>query len=342
MFIVLPVSDEGFEVKMTAKQKVLVIGASGFLGGHLVKELIRQQYSVRVMVRASSNLQALAGLVYEKAIGDVDDVESMKAAMAGCDWVFHSAVNTSAWLLNSGPLYQTNVLGVVNAVTAAKASDIKKFVLTSSLVTVGKNHTGISTEKDYPALGDLFVDYMKTRFLAEKYVLEQFVESGFPAVACCVSNTYGPDDLGPTPHGQLIRQVALGRVPVYLKASAECVGVVDAAKALILAAEKGRNGERYIVSDRYMTNREIFAIAADQAGVRVPNIAFPTFLVYVGTSLLELISRLTGLTLLTNNAAKLMYRTWPFSHQKAVDELGWQPAPVENAIRAAIDSYLKR
>ena len=322
-------------------KKALVIGASGFLGGHLVRQLIEQGYAVRIMVRASSNIELLAGLDVEKTIGDVSDVESLKAAMQDCDWVFHSAIDTRAWLVNSGPLYHTNVMGVVNAVTAAKAVGIAKFVLTSSLVTVGFSSNGPATEENIPESSALFTDYMQTRFLAEQYVLQQFTESGFPAVACCVSNTYGPDDLH-TPHGAIIKHVAFGHVPFYLNASSEVVGVIDAAKALILAAEKGRSGERYIISERYLSNEALFTMAAKAAGRAKPRFACPTLLVYAGTTTLELISRLTGLSLLTNNAARLMYKTWPLSHQKATEELGWQPEPIENAIKLAVKSYMQR
>ncbi|OUS26443.1 hypothetical protein A9Q99_18075 [Gammaproteobacteria bacterium 45_16_T64] len=323
--------------------KALVIGASGFLGSHIVKQLAQQGYAVRIMVRASSNLDALEGLNYEKSIGDVLDVPSLEAAMKGCDWVFHSAVDTRAWLFNSGPLYQTNVLGVVNAVNAAKTCNIKRFVLTSSLVTVGRNPSGIADESCIPNNDDLFTDYMRTRFLAEKYILDAFTESGFPAIACCVSNTYGADDLQPTPHGNLIKQVAFGRVPVYLKAQSECVGVVDAAQALILAAEKGRPGERYIISERYVSNRELFITAEKRAGLSRLVGGVPTSMVYLCTKVVGVFSRLFSLDLvLTANSAKLLYQTWPLSNSKAKKELGWEPRPIHDSIEEAVDSYLAK
>ncbi|ROS01796.1 dihydroflavonol-4-reductase [Sinobacterium caligoides] len=321
----------------------LVIGASGFLGSHVVKELLRQGYNVRIMVRASSDLTALDGLSYEKAIGDVADVTSLKAAMSGCDWVFYSAVDTRAWLFNSGPLYQTNVLGTINAVNAATACNVKRFILTSSLVTIGKPKHGIADENAIPSDEELFTEYMRTRFLAEKYVLDAAKEHGFPGIACCVSNTYGADDLQPTPHGNLIKQVALGRVPVYLKAKSECVGVVDAAQALILAAEKGLIGERYIVSESYISNKELFKTAERRAGVTRLLCAVPTSLVYLCTTVIGLFARLLARdALLSNNSARLMYQTWPLSNKKAIEQLGWQPRPVKQSIEEAVDSYLEQ
>lgn len=318
----------------------LVIGASGFLGSHLVRELYRQHYQVRILVRASSNIDPIKDIPFEKYIGDVSDVASMKAAMNGCDYVFHSAVNTSAWLNDSGPLYETNVLGVVNAVKAAQATDIKRFVLTSSLVTIGRNANGMSSEEDFPSRNELFTAYMKTRFLAEKYVLDAFKDSGFPGIAGCVSNTYGDFDAQPTPHGNLVKQVALGRVPVYFDAASEVVGVEDAAQGLILAAEKGRPGERYIISESYTQNKDLFAKAAQFAGVKAPRFVIPKPLLLVVTTLVEAFCRLTGLESVVNhNSVKLIYQTWSLSNEKAKKELGWNPAPIDDAIKRAVTFY---
>ena len=327
---------------MSDSTKALVIGASGFLGSHLVKELLKQNFSVRILVRASSDLQALAGLDYEKHLGDVMDVASLKNAMTGCDWVFHSAVDTRAWLFNSGPLYQTNVLGVVNAVQAAKDCGVKKFILTSSLLTIGRSPSGLADENCIPTSDELFTDYMRSRFLAEKYILDAFKDSGFPAIACCVSNTYGADDIQPTPHGNLVKQVALGRVPVFLKANSECVGVVDAAQALILAAQKGRVGERYIISESYISNEQLFKTAEQRAGIKRLVAAVPTSLVYISTTVIGVFVRMFAVdSVLTVNSANLLYQTWPLDNRKAKKELGWQPRPIKVSIEEAVDSYLK-
>ena len=324
-------------------KKALVIGASGFVGAHLVRELLQQGVIVRIMVRASSDISMLEGLAFEKAIGDVSDTASMVAAMQSCDVVFHSAVNTGAWLTDSGPLYQTNVLGVINAIAAAKKADIKRFVLTSSLLTIGRSHSSEwADENNYPESSAIFTEYMRSRCLAEHYLLLAAQEEGFPAIACCISNTYGDQDVQPTPHGNLIKQVALGRAPVYLNAASEVVNVKDAARGLILAAQKGRIGERYIISERFMTNKELFSKAASYAGRNKPWFACPTPIIAAAVFVVESLMRLCRKdSVLTNNSVKLMYQTWPLSHQKAIDELGWELEGIDKAIAEAVDFYKK-
>ncbi len=326
---------------MNRFKKALVIGASGFLGSHLVRELVKKNYTVKILVRSTSNVDALTGIDYEKTIGDVLDRESLKKAMQGCEYVFHSAVNPNAWIIDSGPLYLTNVMGVMNSVMAAKSTDVERFILTSSFITIGNNGAQPATEENYPSNDDLFTEYIRTRYIGEKYVLDEFNDNGFPGIAGCVSNTYGPLDIQPTAHGNLIKQVARGKVPYYFNSSSECVGVIDAAKALILAAEKGRPGERYIISEKYVNYKDLFTIAAKHACVTPPKFAVPKRLLWWLASLSEALNRLSGYTSpLTKNSVIMIHRTFPVSNQKAINELNWQPEPIEKAIKAAVDFYL--
>ena len=132
-------------------------------------------------------------------------------------------------------------------------------------------------------------------------------------------------------------------MPLYFKAKSECVGVVDAAQALILAAEKGRDGERYIISESYISNKMLFDITEKRAGVSRVIAAIPTSLVYFGTGLVGVLARMFGKdSLLTTNSTKLLYQTWPLSNKKAVDELGWEPRPIRESIEEAVDSYLAK
>lgn len=159
----------------------------------------------------------------------------------------------------------------------------------------------------------------------------------------CVANTYGPRDWGPTPHGSLLAQVATGRFPFYLDYSAETVGIEDASRAMLLAAEHGRSGERYIISDRYMSVRELHDIAATAVGRRPPRIGIPMSVLRAGARINDLLARLLRRDLqfayVGMEMAELMS---PLDHSKAERELGWTPEPVEDSIRKAAVWFASR
>jgi dihydroflavonol-4-reductase len=177
--------------------------------------------------------------------------------------------------------------------------------------------------------------YVEARVAAENLVMQYAREKALPAVALCISNTYGPRDWGPTPHGNLLAQVALGRLPFYPDYSAECVGIEDAARAMILAADRGRVGERYIISDRYMSMREVHRAAAEAVGARRP-IGLPMKLLLAVARVGDLAARLLRRDLvLTTVSFRMAQKMAPLDHGKAERELGWTPEPVDESIRKA-------
>ena len=237
-------------------QKKLVIGASGFLGSHVTRALVERGDDVRVLIRTTSSTAAIDDLNVERCYGDIFDDDALTAAMTGCDDVFYCAVDTRAWLRDPTPLFRTNVEGLRHVLDAAVAADLHRFVFTSSLATIGLRDNGVATEEDTFNWADRAGGYIRSRVAAEDLVLSYAREQGLPAVAMCVSNTYGPRDFGPTPHGMFVAAAASGKVPFYVKDAAnEVVGIEDAAGALLLAAERGRIGERYIVSERMLSAR---------------------------------------------------------------------------------------
>ena len=161
-------------------------------------------------------------------------------------------------------------------------------------------------------------------------------EKGLPAVALCISTTYGPGDWAPTPHGSVIARIAAGRFPFYMGFSSECVGIEDAARAMLLAADHGRDGERYIISDRYMSTREVHDIAARAVGRRPPRIPVPMAVMRGGARVNDLAARLLGRDLpFAYVGARMAELMSPLDHSKAERELGWKPEPVEESIRKA-------
>lgn len=315
----------------------LVIGASGFLGSHVTRELVERGDTVRVMLRPTSPTQGIDDLSVERVYGDLFDTEALKDAMAGCDVVFHCAVDTRAWIRDPAPLFRTNVEGLRNVLDVAAEADLERFVFTSSLGTIGRGTDGPATEETphdwLPRAGA----YIRSRVEAEDLVLARAREHGLPAVVMCVANTYGSGDWVPTPHGSLLAAAARGRMPAYFKGTgSEIVGVRDAAVALVLAAEKGRAGERYIVSERYMTSQEMYAVAAEAGGSEPPRFGIPLGLLAVAGRVGDLAARLRKKDYrLTSTSVRLMHVMSPMDHGKAERELGWTPTPAPEVIREA-------
>jgi dihydroflavonol-4-reductase len=327
-----------------ARQKKLVIGASGFLGSHVTRALVERGDDIRVLIRTTSSTTAIDDLNVERCYGDIFDDAALTAAMAGCDDVFYCAVDTRAWLRDPAPLYRTNVEGLRHVLDAAVTADLHRFVFTSSLATIGLRDDGPATEADAFNWADKAGGYIRSRVEAEDLVLRYAREKGLPAVAMCVSNTYGPRDFGPTPHGMFVSAAAGGKVPFYVKDVAnEVVGVEDAADALLLAADKGRNGERYIVSERMLSARELAETAAAAVGARPPKFGVPLRVMYalgyLGDAMRTVLRRDMKLC---SGSVRLLHIMPPMDHGKAERELGWRPAPVHDAIRRAAVFYTEQ
>jgi dihydroflavonol-4-reductase len=321
----------------------LVIGASGFLGSHVTRELVRRGHQVRVMLRPTSPTRGIDDLSVERVYGDLFDTEALRTAMSGCDVVFHCAVDTRAWLRDPEPLFRTNVEGLRNVLDVAAEADLDRFVFTSSLGTVGRGNAGPATEETPHDWLHLAGAYIRSRVEAEELVLARVADQGLPAVVMCVANTYGPGDWVPTPHGALLSAAARGRLPAYFKdTGSEVVGVRDAAVALVLAAEKGRVGERYIVSERFLTTREMYAVAAEAGGSQPPRFGIPLGVLAVAGRLGDLAARLRKKDYqLTSTSVRLMHLMSPMDHGKAERELGWSPTPAPDVIREAARFFVE-
>nr|PZN14972.1 MAG: NAD-dependent dehydratase [Mycolicibacterium hassiacum] len=299
----------------------MVIGANGFLGSHVTRQLVADGHQVRAMVRPNANTIGIDDLALQRFHGDIFDTETLRAAMDGVDDVYYCVVDTRGWLRDPAPLFRTNVEGTRTVLDIAKDAGLRRFVYISSYVTVGRRRGHRATEADQ--IGNRRVTpYVKSRVLAENLVLAYARERGLPAVAMCVSTTYGSGDWGRTPHGQII--------------AAEAVGVQDAARALILAAERGRPGERYLVSEKMISNAEVARIAAEAAGVPAPARSIPLPVSYALATLGTVRGRLRGTDeQLSLASLRLMRAEAELDHSKAVRELGWHPRPVEESIREA-------
>lgn len=314
----------------------LVIGANGFLGSHVTRRLVAAGEDVRVMVRPSANTVSIDDLDVTRFVGDIFDLDTVRAAMAGCDVVYYCVVDTRAWLRDPAPLFRTNVEGLRGVLDVAVSSGLRKFVFTSSYSTVGRKHGRVATESDEIDRRGLTA-YVRSRVQAEDLVLEYARTKGLTAVAMCVASTYGRGDYGMTPHGALIAGTVFGKMPFVLdRISLEAVGVDDAADALIKAAEHGRPGERYLVSERMISNAEVVRIAADEAGVDPPTRTIPLPALWAMAAVGTLKARLRGTDeRLTLESVRLMRAEARVDCAKARRELQWEPRPVQESVREA-------
>jgi dihydroflavonol-4-reductase len=320
---------------------VLVTGASGFIGANLVRTLQHDGTRVRVLVRRTSSLAALAGCAVDVVRGDLLDPASLAAAVAGCRLVFHVAADYRLWAPDPAVLYRSNVDGTRNVLEACWRAGVERVVYTSSVGTLGIPADGRpGTESTPVSLRDMVGAYKRSKFLAER-VADDYVARGLPVVIVNPSNPIGPWDVRPTPTGQMIVDFLKGRMFGTLDTGLNLVHAADVARGHILAAQKGCVGEKYILGNRNCSLTELFALLARITGLAAPRFRMPYRLIWLLAIVNEGCARvtrraprvpLTGVRM----ARKPMY----FSAEKAVRELGLPQTPVEQAFEDAVEWFV--
>jgi len=317
--------------------KTLVTGGTGFVGRALVVELLAAGREVRVLARRPDH-PALAGLKVEVARGDLLDPASLAAAVQGCDRVFHVAADYRLWVPDPQVMYAVNVQGTKDLLAAAAEAGVTKMVYTSTVGTLGNPGDGRPGNEDTPVtLADMVGHYKRSKFLAEQAVLEA-AGSGLPVVLVHPSAPVGPWDSRPTPTGQMIIDFVKGRMPAYLETGLNLVHIRDVAQGHLLAEEKGRVGEKYILGHQNLSLSEIFRLLADITGMPAPRVRLPYWPI-LGLSYLDEFwaTHVSGKpprmpVAAVKMAKKFMY----FDSAKAVQELGLPQTPVRQALRDAV------
>jgi dihydroflavonol-4-reductase len=316
---------------------VLVAGASGFVGSHVTRLLTQRGRNVRVLLRKSSKTNALKGLPVKIYYGDVLEPDSLRQAMADCGSVFYSVVDPRFWLTDTTPLYLNNVQGLLNAMDVALECGIERFVFTSTMGTLGRNANGAVTEDTAFNWLDRAPPYIRARLEAENKLLAYCREKGLPGIALCIANTYGPDDYQPTPHNGMLWKVASGKVGFTLNTSAPTVDIRDAAEAALLAEEYGRVGERYIIANEFISNRDFFTLATTLRGNKLPKL-IPYRLAYALAWVVERLFKLLGKKdyLVRTDAVYLSNAFREMDNSKARRELHWSPRPIAETINDTV------
>ena len=320
--------------------KALVTGATGFVGAAVARALLRHHFRVRVLVRPSSDRANLRDLNVEAVSGDLTDVTSLERAAQGCEALFHVAADYRLGARDPAQLYHNNVEGTRNVLTAAQRANVRRIVYTSSVATVGIPKDGTPGNESTPvALENMIGHYKRSKFLAEE-VVRAAAKEGVPVVMASPSTPVGPGDIKPTPTGQLVLDAAAGRMPAYVDTGLNIVHVDDVAAGHLLAYERGRVGERYILGGEDMTLRQILAMIAAQVGARPPSVRLPYGLVLPMAYVAEGIAKLTGRSgRLTLEGVRMSRKIMFFSSAKAVQELGYSWRPPQAAFADAIDWF---
>lgn len=328
---------------MGAAMKCFVTGANGFIGANLVHELLARGYLVRILLRPGSDTRGLKGANVDRVQGDVTQPESLRAAMDGCDWCFHVAANYRLWLPDYAPMYQTNVDGTRNVLEAAAAVGCRRIIYTSTvgcmgLPTGGNGHV-VPTDEAAPIREDqLNNHYKRSKWRAEQ-VAVALAKKGVPIIIVNPSAPIGPRDVKPTPTGKVILDFLNGKMPAYLDTGLNLVHVRDVAVGHILAAERGRVGERYILGSAVgnWTLAQAFRVLEQVSGVAGPRFKMPYRLALAAAHVDEAVSRLTRKPPKAPLAGVRMARyKMFFDPSKAIRELGLPQTPPEQALTDAV------
>jgi dihydroflavonol-4-reductase len=311
----------------------LVTGASGFVGWHVARLLIERGHQVRALVRPSS---AIPELDLERVTGDLRDPASLERAAAGCGLVFHVAADYRLWSKNPHELYQSNVDGTRNMLSAARAAGVERLVYTSTVGCIGVPPNGIGDESLPVALHDMAGSYKRSKFLAEQVALE-FARDGFPVVIVNPTAPMGDHDFKPTPTGQIVRDFLNGAMPAYIDTGLNVVNVRDVALGHLLACEKGKIGERYILGSANWTLGQILAELARITGRKAPTVKLPWSVAWTAGIVTTAWAQLTGIPpRVPLEAVRMAKKKMWVSHEKAARELGYSPCPATTALSDAV------
>ncbi len=326
--------------------RCFVTGASGFVGANLVHELVARKHQVKALIRPESDVRALAGLDIEYVRGDLSDSKLLTQEMDDCQWCFHCAASYHLWLPDYKPMYITNVEGTYKVLQAAGHAGCQRIVYTSTVGCVGlpKEINGKikpSTEADVISGENLVNDYKRSKWEAE-LVAGKLTRDGLPIIIVNPSAPVGPRDIKPTPTGQFIVDFLNRKIPAYLDTGLNWVHVRDVAAGHILAAEKGRIGERYILGNKIgnWTMAETLRVLEKITGLPAPKIKIPYWVAYIAANISEDLAKYTRRPPRAPIGGVRMakHKMW-FNPNRAINELGMPQTPPEKAFAEAIEWF---
>ncbi|HZQ13864.1 MAG TPA: hopanoid-associated sugar epimerase [Pseudolabrys sp.] len=327
---------------MGTGEKVLVTGASGFVGSAVARKLAERGYNVRALVRPGSPRAHLEGLDIDFVSGDLRDEDAVRAAMAGMRYLFHVAADYRLWARDPYEIIDNNMRTTRLAMEEAQRAGLERIVYTSSVATLRTGPEGESFDEsenmdETEAIGA----YKRSKLMAERLVVDM-ADRGLPVVIVNPSTPVGPRDVKPTPTGRMIVEAAAGRMPAFVDTGLNMVHVDDVAEGQLAALARGRIGERYILGGQNAALSEILATVAHEVGRRPPRLKIPRGAIYPLAYVAEAVARRSGREpFVTVDGLKMAKNRMFFTSAKAERELGYKARPYAEGIRDAIAWFRK-
>lgn len=317
-------------------ERILVTGASGFVGSAVARALSMRGDDVTVLLRASSPRTNLAGIECRVAIGDMRDADAMIKAMEGVRYVFHVAADYRLWARDPEEIVRNNLEGARAVMTAAKTTGVERVVYTSSVAAL-KPLAGVAADESSRHSENTVIGaYKRSKLVAERFV-ERMAGEGLPVVIVSPSTPIGPRDVKPTPTGRIIVQAANGGMPAFVDTGLNLVHVDDVAAGHLLALEKGRIGENYILGGEDVRLKDMLRAIAPLVGRKPPRVQLPRGPLYPLAYGAEAMARVTGREpFLTADALRMSKHHMFFSSAKAKTELGFSARPYQYGIEDAV------
>lgn len=318
--------------------KALVTGATGFVGAAVTRKLLARGYAVRAMARANSDKQNLADLDVEFAIADLQDADSLTKAVQDTQLLFHVAADYRLWVPDPAAMYATNVEGTRNLLLAAMNAGVERIVYTSSVATLGIPPNGQPGREDTPtSIENMVGPYKRSKFMAEEVVRNLANTERCPVVIVNPSTPIGPGDIKPTPTGRVILDAVNGRIPAFVDTGLNIVHVDDVAEGHLLALDKGRVGEDYVLGGEDMSLEVLLGKVAGIVGRRAPRMRIPLPLAMGVAHVTEAWARISGSEpQVTLDAVRMARKKMYFASDKAIRELGYRPRSGDLAIADAV------
>jgi dihydroflavonol-4-reductase len=329
------------EPLMSQRGRVLVTGASGFVGSAIVRAFLAEGYPVRTFVRAASPRSNLNGLETESVEGDICDKDAVARAMAGARYVAHAAADYRLWARDPDAIIRTNVEGTRTVMQVALCAGVERVVYTSSVATLALRADGQAADETLPLAETAAVGaYKRSKVVAERLVEEMIARDALPAVIVNPSTPIGPRDIRPTPTGRIIIAAASGRMPGFVDTGLNLVHVDDVASGHVAALARGRVGERYILGGENVLLAHMLRAIALIVGRRPPWLRLPRGPLYPLAVVAEMIAAITGREpLLTLDGLRMSRQRMFFSSAKAAHELGFRARPYAEGLRDAVDWF---